>query len=52
MNNVFDEKRTIDLLGQLVNIPSPSGYTATIMQFIGSYLKTLGLSISKQIKVQ
>lgn len=50
MNNVFDEKRTIDLLGQLVNIPSPSGYTATIMQFIGSYLKKIGIEYKQTNK--
>ncbi|MDN4492320.1 M42 family metallopeptidase [Ureibacillus aquaedulcis] len=43
MNNVFDEKRTIDLLRQLVNIPSPSGYTKTIMNFIGNHLHNLGI---------
>ena len=50
MNNVFDEKRTIDLLNQLVNIPSPSGYTKTIMQFIGSYLHNAGVKIKQTNK--
>ena len=50
MNNVFDEKRTIDLLGQLVNIPSPSGYTKTIMQFIGNYLEAIGIEYTKTNK--
>ncbi|MDI7742835.1 M42 family metallopeptidase [Lysinibacillus fusiformis] len=50
MNNVFDEKRTIDLLGQLVNIPSPSGYTKTIMQFIGNYLKSAGIEYKQTNK--
>ncbi|MFC7685613.1 M42 family metallopeptidase [Ureibacillus sp. GCM10028918] len=50
MNNVFDEKRTIDLLGQLVNIPSPSGYTKTIMQFIGNHLHNLGIEYKKTNK--
>lgn len=50
MNTVFDEKRTIDLLDQLVNIPSPSGYTKTIMQFIGSYLKKQGIEYKQTNK--
>jgi len=50
VNNVFDEKRTIDLLGQLVNIPSPSGYTKTIMQFIGNYLKSAGIEYKQTNK--
>lgn len=50
MKNVFNEKNTIDLLGQLVNIPSPSGYTKTIMQFIGSYLHDLGIEYKQTNK--
>ncbi|MEK9197578.1 M42 family metallopeptidase [Ureibacillus sp. 179-F W5.1 NHS] len=50
MKNVFNEKNTINLLGQLVNIPSPSGYTKTIMQFIGSYLHDLGIEYKQTNK--
>lgn len=49
MKNVFDEKPTIELLGQLVNIPSPSGYTTTIMKFIADYLHNSGIEY-KQTK--
>lgn len=50
MNDVFHEKNTVDLLGQLVNVPSPSGYTKTIMQFIGTYLHDLGIQYKKTNK--
>ena len=41
---VFNEKETLDLLGRLVNIASPSGYTQKIMGFMGSLLKDLNIS--------
>ncbi|MFP3919456.1 M42 family metallopeptidase [Lysinibacillus telephonicus] len=50
MKNVFNEKDTVDLLGQIVNIPSPSGFTKSIMQFIGTYLHDLGIEYKKTNK--
>ncbi len=50
MKNVFNEKDTVDLLGQIVNIPSPSGFTKSIMQFIGAYLHDLGIEHKKTNK--
>jgi len=50
VNNVFDEKHTIDLLDQLVNIPSPSGYTKTITKFIANYLHNLGIEYKQTNK--
>ncbi|WP_407656701.1 M42 family metallopeptidase [Lysinibacillus yapensis] len=47
---IFDEKSTVDLLRQLVNIPSPSGYTNQIMEFIGAYLHNLGIAYKKTHK--
>ena len=41
---VFNEKETLELLGRLVNIASPSGYTQKIMGFMGSLLKDLNIS--------
>lgn len=43
MRFIFDEKETVDLLNQLVNIPSPSGYTKNIMNFITSSIKGLNI---------
>ena len=50
MSTIFNEKETIDLLGQLVNTASPSGYTKTIMKFIGSYLQDHGIEYKKTNK--
>lgn len=50
MKYVFNEKDTVDLLCQIVNIPSPSGFTKSIMQFIGSYLQDLGIEYKKTNK--
>lgn len=43
MNFVFDEKETVRLLNHLVDIPSPSGFTKNIMNFVASYIKGLNL---------
>ena len=50
MSHEFHEKDTVNLLGQLVNIPSPSGYTKTIIQFIGDYLQNLNIDYKKTKK--
>ncbi|MEL3960336.1 M42 family metallopeptidase [Lysinibacillus endophyticus] len=50
MNDVFYKEDTIDLLGRIVNIPSPSGYTKTIIKFIGEYLSDLGIDYKKTNK--
>ncbi|RUL54292.1 M42 family metallopeptidase [Lysinibacillus antri] len=50
MDTVFSEKDTVDLLKQIVTIPSPSGYTKNIMNFIGAYLTNLGIDYKKTNK--
>lgn len=50
MKDVFDKKNTVEILRQLVNVPSPSGYTNKIMEWIGSYLHDLGISYHKTNK--
>ncbi|KXH79811.1 M42 family metallopeptidase [Sporosarcina sp. HYO08] len=44
MKKLFDEKRTIDLMKKLVEIPSPSGYTEKVMKYIGDLLDEFGVS--------
>ncbi|WP_017379366.1 M42 family metallopeptidase [Paenisporosarcina sp. TG-14] len=41
MSSAFKEKETVQLLQKLVEIPSPSGYTKEIMQFMASILDNL-----------
>lgn len=41
MSSAFKEKETVQLLQKLVEIPSPSGYTKEIMQFMASILENL-----------
>jgi len=41
MSSAFKEKETVQLLQKLVEIPSPSGYTKEIMQFMASILDGL-----------
>ena len=41
MSFTFNTKQTITLLKQLVEIPSPSGYTKEIMDFMENILKEL-----------
>ena len=50
MNYKFNEEHTVSLLEKLVNIPSPSGYTADIMRFMGNYLRDLGIAYQRTNK--
>lgn len=43
MINTFKEKETVQLLQKLIEIPSPSGYTKEIMQFISSIFKNVNV---------
>lgn len=44
MSYTFQAKETVSLLKQLVEIPSPSGYTKEIMDFMEQILKELNVS--------
>lgn len=50
MNNYWNERETVELLKDLVNTASPSGYTSAIMKKMGDYLKELGISYQKTNK--
>ncbi|MEO4054288.1 M42 family metallopeptidase [Solibacillus sp. CAU 1738] len=50
MNNVFNQQQTLSLLEQLVNIASPSGYTANIMRFMGQFLQDHNIPYTKTNK--
>lgn len=43
MSFEFKEKETVSLLKQLVEIPSPSGYTKEIMDFMEQFLKDISV---------
>ena len=44
MSFEFKEKDTVSLLKQLVEIPSPSGYTKEIMDFMEQFLKDISVN--------
>ena len=46
----FDLEQSIETLEQLVNTPSPSGYTAEVMQKVSGMLKQAGLDVQKTNK--
>ncbi|MFC0231178.1 M42 family metallopeptidase [Bhargavaea ullalensis] len=46
----FELEHSIDLLEQLVNTPSPSGYTAEVMQKVAGILEEAGLETRKTNK--
>lgn len=50
MTNTFKEKETVQLLQRLVEIPSPSGYTKEIMQFMSTILDDLQVPYIKTNK--
>ena len=50
MNNFWNEQETVELLSKLVNIASPSGYTTTIMNEMGAYLKAHNIDYKKTYK--
>ncbi len=50
MINTFKEKETVQLLQKLIEIPSPSGYTKEIMQFISSILKNVNVPFQQTNK--
>lgn len=50
MNSYWNERETVELLEELVNTASPSGYTSAIMKKMGDYLKQLGISYQKTNK--
>jgi len=50
MSTTFKEKETIQLLQELVEIPSPSGYTKEIMDFMASILGNLNVPYKKTNK--
>jgi putative aminopeptidase FrvX len=43
MSSTFKEKETVQLLKELVEIPSPSGYTKEIMEFMASILDKMNV---------
>mgnify|MGYP003531967781 CR=1 FL=1 len=45
MNSYWNERETVELLEELVNTASPSGYTSAIMKKMGDYLKQLGIEV-------
>ncbi|MFF5996941.1 M42 family metallopeptidase [Lysinibacillus sp. KU-BSD001] len=50
MNYKFNEEDTINLLEKLVNIPSPSGFTAEVMRDIVNYLRDVGMTYTRTHK--
>ncbi|WP_075617359.1 M42 family metallopeptidase [Paenisporosarcina indica] len=50
MTNTFKEKETVQLLQRLVEIPSPSGYTNEIMQFMATILDDIQVPYIKTNK--
>lgn len=50
MTFTFSGNETLRLLGNLVNIASPSGYTMDIMGYMSSLLKELGISYKRTNK--
>lgn len=46
----FHREKTIDLLKKLVNIPSPSGYTADVMNMIVNEFKEMGIAYKQTNK--
>ena len=50
MPNLFEKEKTIDLLKKLVEIPSPSGYTADVMDFIAKEFDDIGVTYKKTNK--
>lgn len=50
MTNIYDEKRTIELLRNLVETPSPSGYTSKVMDLIAKELDKIGIIYNKTNK--
>lgn len=50
MSYKFQEQETVSLLKQLVEIPSPSGYTKEIMDFMEQFLKDIGVNYSRTNK--
>lgn len=50
MTYMFNEKETLQLLEDLVNIASPSGYTMDIMKYMSNFLEKLGVPYKKTNK--
>lgn len=50
MSYKFNEENAVNLLEELVNIASPSGYTTEIMRFMGRYLHNLGIDYKRTNK--
>ena len=50
MNTYPDTKKTIQLIKELVEIPSPSGNTNTIMNFVEEYLSDLQVEMKRNRK--
>ncbi|MBK3495347.1 M42 family metallopeptidase [Viridibacillus sp. YIM B01967] len=50
MTSSFKEQETVELLRELANIASPSGYTADIMKFMSGLLEKMGVSYKKTNK--
>lgn len=50
MSYIFQERETVSLLKQLVEIPSPSGYTKEIMDFMENLLKDLQVTYTRTNK--
>ena len=43
MTNVFNKEKTVELLKRLVETPSPSGYTSTVMALIAKEFEAIGV---------
>lgn len=50
MKDHFNEKETVELLGKLANIASPSGYTMDITKFISGLLEEIGVQFKQTNK--
>lgn len=50
MSFTFQQQETVSLLKQLVEIPSPSGYTKEIMDFMEQFLKEINVDYKRTNK--
>lgn len=50
MSATFSGKELLQLINELVNIPSPSGFTKQITEHIANYIEKLGFTVKKSHK--
>ena len=50
MTTTFNESETVEILGKLANIASPSGYTMDIMKFMSGFLEKIGVQFKQTNK--